>query len=77
MVAHDTLPDVSRRACHGQPDRHERNFVARGVIEALFNGEAGSTYALAAGEAATNAGAIGDIAARVFDVSPPRFVSGP
>ena len=53
------------------------DFVARGVIEALFNGEAGSTYALAAGEAATSAGAIGDIAARVFDVSPPHFISGP
>jgi long-chain acyl-CoA synthetase len=53
------------------------DFVARGIIEALFDGEAGSTYALAAGDAATSAGAIGDIAARVFDVSPPRFVSGP
>ena len=53
------------------------DFVARGAIEALFHGEPGTTYALAAGERATEARAIGDIAARVFDVEPPRFVSRP
>ena len=51
------------------------DFVARSTIAALFEGEPGTTYALAAGEHATRAGTIGDVAARVFDVRPPVFIT--
>jgi thioester reductase-like protein len=53
------------------------DYVARGTIEALFEGEADNTYALAAGDRASDAQGIGAIAARAFGVAPPRFVSGP
>ena len=49
------------------------DFVARGTVEALMRGEPGETYALAAGERATRASAIGDMAARVFNTEPPVF----
>lgn len=52
------------------------DYVASGTITALFDGEPGATYALAAGERATEAHVIGALAARVFGVAPPRFVSG-
>ena len=52
------------------------DYVARGTIAALFDGQAGTTYALAAGERASDARVIGALAARAFGVAPPRFVSG-
>jgi hypothetical protein len=53
------------------------DFVARGAVTALLQGEAGETYALAAGNRATSAGVIGLMAARVFATRPPRFISTP
>ena len=53
------------------------DFVARGTLGAMFAGEADTTYALAAGNRATEARTIGELAARVFDVAPPRFLSRP
>ena len=50
------------------------DYVAGGAIRALFDGEADTTYALAAGAQATTAAAIGDIAARTFAVQPPAFM---
>jgi thioester reductase-like protein len=51
------------------------DFVARGVIKALLDGEASQTYALAAGRRATSAGVIGAMAGRAFATGPPRFAS--
>lgn len=53
------------------------DFVARGTIGAAFHGEPDMTYALAAGSRATEARTIGELAARVFEVAPPRFLSRP
>jgi len=53
------------------------DFVARGAIEAIFGGEAGETYTLAAGEGATKASAIGEMASRVFSTRPPRLLFTP
>jgi thioester reductase-like protein len=51
------------------------DFVASGVLQAVMNGDAGATYALAAGRGATEARVIGDLAAQVFATAPPRFMS--
>jgi thioester reductase-like protein len=51
------------------------DFVARGVVEALQRGEPGYTYTLAAGSRSTQAEVIGEMAARVFSVRPPRLAS--
>ena len=53
------------------------DYVARGTIEALFEGEPDNTYALAAGDRASEARDIGAIAARAFGVAPPQFIAGP
>jgi long-chain acyl-CoA synthetase len=53
------------------------DFVARGAVKALLEGEPNETYALAAGDRATSAGVIGAMAARVFATRPPRFVTSP
>jgi len=53
------------------------DFVARGVVAAVLQGDAGETYALAAGARATQACDIGDMAARVFVTRPPRFSPPP
>ena len=53
------------------------DYVARGTIKALFEGAADNTYALAAGDRASDAQDIGNIAARAFGVAPPQFVAGP
>jgi len=50
------------------------DFVARGALAALFNGEDGATYALAAGDRAVDAQTIAAMAARAFNVPPPRFL---
>ena len=51
------------------------DFVARGVLQAVLEGEPGQTYALAAGRRATQARFIGELAARAFATAPPRFVT--
>ena len=53
------------------------DFVARGILEAVFRGEPDCTYALAAGDRATEAHVIADMAARVFSTRPPRFLATP
>ena len=54
------------------------DFVARGAVEAVLGaGEAGKTYALAAGRRATEARVIGEMAADVFNVAPPLMFSTP
>jgi len=53
------------------------DFVARGILEAVFRGEQDCTYALAAGTRATEAHVIADMAARVFSTRPPRFLATP
>ena len=53
------------------------DFVARGILEAVFRGEPDCTYALAAGARATEAHVIADMAARVFSTRPPRFLATP
>jgi len=53
------------------------DFVARGALAAVLQGEASETYALAAGDRATEAGAIGEMASRVFSTAPPRLIATP
>jgi hypothetical protein len=54
------------------------DYVARGVVEAIVaGGEAGRTYTLAAGGHAQEAQQVADMAADVFDISPPVLFSTP
>jgi len=54
------------------------DYVARGVVEAIVaGGEAGRTYTLAAGEHAQEAHQVADMAADVFEISPPLLFSTP